>query len=341
MKNPEPTSPDDAPPLPEETTGAFLLPPPLPADLPPPVPDLANHTFSEGPFEIESPRHHGSLILIGLLWLAAALYLITPALTALARDDLPDWTALPQLSWWITHTLLPLLMTWLGISTLIGRRWARTFHLAAAAVGFAGCLLVGGAWVLITIRQAGPQASYLWLPRAALVLFGLLICWAILVFFNRQNLRHTIAEADPTPSWTDEWPAGLQMLAVLGSIGAWMSLHLALTSPFPWWGEWFGAPRSAYAWGAVSACFTLSALLTMARRISGWWFFLIALTTTVAAWSWTVIRPEGKIELQGHHPAWMLSMDFIWLVIALYLACGVFLSSLTPLYQRHSSTDPS
>ena len=194
------------------------LPPPIPA----PVKD----------------RHLG-LIIFGSLEVLAGLgcALLTPLvfvgqMTEAKQNDHPfEWSlALPGL---LMLGLMAVGLVWLGVGSILARRWARALLLCLSSMG-----LVVGVTALVAIvpllrsmdekmLQQGQQVPpgmllVVKIIAAAMVFIMYVVCpGALVLFYRSRHVKQTCEVRDPVERWTDRCPLpvlALCLLQVAGSV---------------------------------------------------------------------------------------------------------------------------
>jgi len=180
---------------------------------------------------------------------------------------------------------LAVLFIWLGIGSVLCRRWARALLLVFAWLWLLGGLAGVGmaAFVLPQIFDQ-PQPGLPPLPPAARILitvFTLATCLVIYViipavlvcFYRSRHVQATCAARDPVPRWTDACP--LPVLAIslmLGGGAACMPLLMGVYhSIVPFFGCYLsGGPGTAVLL-VTTAAYAWAARATYRLNVAGWW----------------------------------------------------------------------
>ena len=174
---------------------------------------------------------------------------------------------------------------WLGIGSILCRRWARALVLIMAWIWLISGL-VGTVIMVFVMPQilAHPPGGAPALPAAMVIVMTLVMLAfasviyvlvpAVLVFFYRSpHVKATCAARDPAPRWTDACP--LPVLAIslmLGCYAAFMSLMiLAYHSIMPCFGHYLTGLPGAVALLVTAAAYVWAARATYKLNIVGWW----------------------------------------------------------------------
>ncbi len=132
---------------------------------------------------------------------------------------------------------------WLGIGSILARRWARAILLCFSAVALAGGALGCASMVFIlphmfdAVAQQNPQAIQPGAMRVAkvvaavfMVIVYILIPGALFLFYRSPHVRRTCEVRDPVERWTDRCP--LPVLAFSMVMGLAGIAFLGLTARF-------------------------------------------------------------------------------------------------------------
>ncbi len=188
----------------------------------------------------------GLLALFGLLSLAlvgamGSMSAATPGLSG--RSLLPSA---------VMYLLAAVFFIWIGIGSILARRWARALMLIASwfwlVVGLIG--LIGFAWIYPAIQATMLKASAAGAPSApgsanpagapemvafiqgcmfvALGVFYVLLPVAFVLFYRSPHVKATCEARDPRPRWTDRCPLPVLGLSLFEGLGALACLGVAL-----------------------------------------------------------------------------------------------------------------
>jgi hypothetical protein len=264
------------------------------------------------------------------------------------------------------YGILAIALVWLGIGSILARRWARAIILI-----FAWGWLAMGVITFITLaistptllHQAAQQAKgapgaieYVVIAIiAGIFLFIFLLLPATWVwFYGRKSVRWTCETRNPSPSWTDACP-----LPVLG-----MSLLLGCTAPvmlfmpflyrsvLPLFGTFLTGPVATFTFILLALIWGYGAYGSYRLDRRAWWLLVIVTTLFVISNALTywfhdpaemyrlMGYPEEQLAtlqknplLQGHRMAWMTIVTSLPIVAYLLFVGRYFKAGAVP---RHA-----
>ncbi len=234
-------------------------------------------------------------IVLGLLvGLMVPLLVVGASINAANGVDAGGFRAMiPAMS---VYGILAVANIWLGIGSVLKRRWARAllliFSWAWLIIGILMVVFSATVMPLISNSVQAGQAGQANLPPSAMAavwisvtvfffIFFVLLPLGWLLFYRSPHVKATCESFDPVPSWTDACP--LPVLAIV----LWMALSvpcmllmgLAGTTALPFFGLILAG------WSARVFCVFLAGLWgwlawdLYALRMRGWWltvgFFLL------------------------------------------------------------------
>jgi hypothetical protein len=212
--------------------------------------------------------------------------------------------------------LVAVCFIWLGIGSILARRWARALLLVTSwtwlLCGLVACLTLlvvflpdllepasqaGGA-----AASAGPETMMSMQSFVLLIvtLFFILLPLGLVIFYRGSNVKATCEARDPKVRWTDRCPTpvlGMSLLLGLGAVGALSGISRA-TLPV------FGRTVSGTAAiaGAVVLALFLAGLSRATYRLRPWaWWAVLVLTLVVSASS--VVTLASSISWLDLHRA--------------------------------------
>jgi len=172
---------------------------------------------------------------------------------------------------------------WLGVGSILARRWARTLSLALGWIWLVSGT-IGGLFSLLLLprifaampKTGGPDMTGVAVGCAVAVIVPVLILLpiAFVLFYGGRNVRATFEARDPHPRWTDRCPFPVLVLALLAAFAVLPCALSALHPAFPFFGRLLtGAPgaaamllfallQAALAWGLYKL------------RPAAWWGYL-------------------------------------------------------------------
>jgi hypothetical protein len=202
-------------------------------------------------------------------------------------------TAIPSLSFYL---LLAVVFVWLGIGSLLARRWARTLMLMVSWIWLLCGVVVMAAFVLfapvlidLLTFDASGSATLTWAAMA--IVTGLLaVLYVVLpgvfvLFYRSPSVQATCEMRDPRTAWTERCPQPVLALSLSHALLAWFLLGMVA---YDWavpvfgvvWSGWRGA---AVVLVCVGWCLYL-AWGTYKLRVGAWWLAMaLAIATTVSA----------------------------------------------------------
>ncbi len=297
-----------------------------------------------------------TMLLGGLILLFILMMLFGVAAAAkTSHETMPLATLLPGMS---LYGFLAVALVWLGIGSIMARRWARALLLI-----FSWCWLVVG--VLTTVAMAvilpkilseqfagagmkDAQGHPVVVPLGAVVtgmlmFFGLVFVLLPAIwtsFYQSRYVKATCERRNPVVCWTDACP-----LPVLG-----FSLWLAFSVPmlilmplighgvFPFFGCFLQGVPGSLAWLVVAGLWAYSAWSLYHLDARGWWLILMgfigfSLSSVVTYGRHDLMEvyqlmgyPQTQIDqmqklgfLTGHNMQWLMGLCL--LPMGLYLLC--------------------
>jgi hypothetical protein len=208
------------------------------------------------------------------------------------------------------YGILAVVLIWLGIGSIMARRWARALLLI-----FSWSWLVMGVFavlgvvvflpiVLENMRAAAPPGQPA-MPAAAIGVIMVITCLMLGVFFialpavwiffyKSRHVKATCEARDPVTRWTDVCP-----LPVLGlCVWLWFSAPMMLVMPIivhgvmPFFGMFLtGLPGTAFCL-AIAALWAWCAWLLYKLDARGWWLILIAMIVVAVSAVLTYARHD-------------------------------------------------
>jgi len=238
---------------------------------------------------------------------------------------------------------------WLGIGSILARRWARAILVCLSGVGLGGGLL-GCTWAIfwlphfwaLAMSQPGQPA----LPPAALatvkvitfivlMVVYVLIPGAIFLFYRSRHVRRTCELRDPLERWTDRCPLPVLAFSLVAVLcGVCTLVMLAAIRVFPVFGVLVSGGQAVIL-GALFAAFSLYlawGFYHLSPR--AWWLALlgqVALEASSAISFWRVdfadlyVRMGFDPRVAASSAQMFASPGFGWFTVFPFLACIVWL----------------
>jgi len=281
-------------------------------------------------------------ILLGCLAALFVPFMLFGQVAAAKATNVPAnfSTVLPAI---FIYGVLAVVLVWLGIGSIMARRWARALMLifswswlimGVVSLIFMGILMPK---ILANIPTAGATGKPA-LPSTAMgmvmvvmfLAFGVLfvILPAIWTFFyNSRHVKATCETRDPVMRWTDACP--LPVLAIC--LWSLFSVPMMLVMPFMWHGvmPFFGIfltgiPGTLFCL-AIAAIWSYASWSLYKLEQRGWWILLIGVCVVMLSSVLTFARhdmmemyhlmgyPEAQIEqiqkmglFTGNYMGWMM-----------------------------------
>ncbi len=244
---------------------------------------------------------------------------------------------------WATHLfgiliygLLAIALVWLGIGSMLARRWARALLLVLSwswvpvgAFVLLGCVLLVP--TLAKLSSASPPAFRIMTSTMFLVFgFAFVLIPVIWVsFYGSPHVKATCEARDPVRRWTDACP-----LPVLG-LALWLAVSVLSMVWVPALGHGIapffgillsGIPGKLYMW-ILGAIWSVAAVQVYQLKREGWWLALAAWTVHYTSSIITFARhdmvdvyrlmgtPQAQIDrlnvtglLSGHWMSWSATL---------------------------------
>jgi hypothetical protein len=158
------------------------------------------------------------------------------------------------------YALLAVWFIWLGIGSILARRWARALLTVASwtwlICGVSGLIMV---WLILPdmYAQMGandqmPQAVIrlvMWVTMGFMAVFYVLLPGAQALFYSSRHVKATCEFRNPDPCWTDSCPLPVLALSLL--FGIW-SCSMLFMGFYGWVLPFFGFFLSGVAGAAVA-----------------------------------------------------------------------------------------
>jgi hypothetical protein len=231
-------------------------------------------------------------ILLGCLCELLVLGMFAGQALAASQPDAPQTDIRAILPAIFMYGGLGVALVWLGIGTMMARRWARALMLI-----FSWSWLITGVLVMVMMAFLMPKimanmqahtAGHAELPPAAMIItmvvmmtidgFLFIVLPAIWTFFyNSRHVKATCEARQPVPSWTDACP--LPVLALC--IWSVMCVFMMLTMPFvahgvmPFFGMFLSGIMGTLFCLVLAVIWGGAAWLSYKLDVRGWWLLMI------------------------------------------------------------------
>jgi len=219
----------------------------------------------------------------------------------------------------LMYGTLAVALVWLGIGSIMARRWARALilifswtWLLMGVVSLAGMALVVPR-IIEVIRSAVPAGQpqmpdpmiqmIIVVQFVAISVLLVLLPIAWILFYRSPHVRSTCEATDPAPAWTDACPPAVLALSVWTALSAPMVLvgPLAYRSVFPLFGVLVTGLPAALISVVVAALLAYSAWALHRLSPVGWWLLTLGscLWTLSAATTFSRIDPMEMYRAMG------------------------------------------
>jgi hypothetical protein len=261
------------------------------------------------------------------------------------------------------YGLLAVALIWLGIGSIMARRWARALLLIMSWIW----LLAGAASVVImamimpqlrAISPPGGQplpqeilgpvfiATLLFLIVVMIILPGVLI-----LFYGGKNVKATCEALDPVRRWTDACPLPVLALSLLLFIGALsFPMMMGVYKVLPFFGVLLsGVPAKAILI-LLTAVMFYCAWAVYRLKVGGWWVALITYALFMISGIVTFTRmnlidlyqrmgfPEQQLE-QMQQMSFLNSHNVVWYMAGFAVPFFGFLIYVKKYFPKATSGD--
>jgi len=210
---------------------------------------------------------------------------------------------------------LATMLIWLGVGSILMRRWARALLLILSwswlLMGVIGCVFLAlvGPQIFAGISQQSPGAAAIAIAVMA-VFLGVLfigIPLAGVLFYGGKNVKATCEARDPVPRWTDRCPLPVLAAAIWLGWGAVSILIMGFTvvKVLPLFGIFLSGPVSLGATVLFAAALGVGAWGFYKRDARAWWFVMAIMVLSVAsnAITYSLHDLAEVYQLQGYTEA--------------------------------------
>ena len=269
---------------------------------------MTEHDPSARPPEFKDRR--AGLVVFGVLQiligaLCALMIPLMAASGALSQAGGVAMDARTMIPVILQYTLMAVAGIWLGIGSILARRWARALTLVLAWIW----LVCGALGLLFFITFMGDMyqqiAQEAKLPPEAVVVMQIMMggmagCVYILLpgifilFYQSRHVRATCESRDPQVRWTDKCPLPVLAVSLLLGFGAFSTVGiLAYGAVVPWFGTPLTGPG---ALGVVVANAVLLGVFAWGTyKLKKWaWLGTMAL---LAVWGVSAIITFSRVSL--------------------------------------------
>jgi uncharacterized membrane protein len=239
-------------------------------------------------------------ILFGFFcWLFVPLLLLSMAFASRRGGaPVPPFGIAPAVA---VYSLGGTVLIWLGIGSVLGRRWARALWVCVSGVGLAAGVLAIPFGVYATVvnlpqtMAASARGRTLSTPLVQLIVLGFLVLFYVLIpgtlflFYRSPHVKRTCEAKDPKERWTDRCPLPVLALSLFTALGGGMVLMiLPFFDKFPVFGLIARGATGTALMVAYAATMLYVAWGLYRLRIGAWGLFLVVLTLVTLSGIMTV-----------------------------------------------------
>ncbi|WP_339908431.1 hypothetical protein [Symmachiella dynata] len=181
------------------------------------------------------------------------------------------------------YGMMAVVLIWLGVGSILARRWARALNLVLAWMWFAMGLvtLIMMCFVMPNMFSVAAQGQKL--PPQAMIFaqvsmmatmgcFYVILPGIFITFYQSKHVKATCDFKDPYPRWTDKCPLPVLSLSLILASGALsMPLSISYGGVLPLFGFLLKGVPGALAYLAFAPLFAYLAWATYKLKMSAWW----------------------------------------------------------------------
>jgi len=299
----------------------------------------------------------GGLIAFGIIQilLGSVCALMVPFMTwglsvsaRLEGSDATAFTAKMMIPGVLCYGGLAVWFIWMGIGSIMARRWARALVLVTSWLWLAGgvlgfvCMIFMMPNMFAQMRQSGGLPGGMEIVMQTIMFGFMLVFYVVLpasfvLFYGSRHVKANCESLDARVRWTDRCP--LPVLAVSLVSGMWAAClpFLGLYGwPIPFFGAVLNGPPAAVAVVGSAALLAYVAWGAYRQRIAAWW----SAVALVLAWGVSSAATFSKVGLMEFYekmgiPAESLEMMKTlppqwdrWMLISTILWVGIILGYL-------------
>lgn len=287
-------------------------------------------------------------ILLGCLTGLLILLMLAGQAVAARNTNVPPTPLSVILPAILIYGVLAVALVWLGIGSIMARRWARALLLifswgwlvmgVIALVSMAIIMpkiLAGAASAGTNANHAAPAAAIAGAMAVVLVMFAIFFVMvpAVWIFFHgSRHVKATCETRDPVTRWTDACPLPVLALCLwlLFAVPMFLVMPLMGHAVMPFFGMFLTGVPGTLLCLALAALWAYAAWLLYKLDVRGWWLILIAFVVFMVSAVLTYARhdiiemyqlmgyPQAQIDqiqkiglLTGNRMAWMMSFSML------------------------------
>jgi MFS family permease len=223
-------------------------------------------------------------LMVPLLFLA--LFLAPQAMSSLDRRTV---VTAP-----LMYGAMATILIWLGIGSILCRRWARTLLLIVSwSWLLTGVMAIAFfVWFALSLFANEQAIPIIWISIVITAIFCIAVPGALVLFYQSKHVKATCEARDPVPRWTDTCPAPVLTTSLGLGVGALFLLVTPLTSRnvVPFFGVLLSGTMATMVILACSVYGLYLAWTMYQMKISAWWGSLAAFALFSASGAITFAR---------------------------------------------------
>jgi MFS family permease len=233
---------------------------------------------------------------------------------------------------------------WLGIGSIMTRRWARALLLILAWLWLLmGVFMIGGMAIVLPMAFAHSSPGGQSLPdgmRIVMMIFMLgfmtvafvILPGLLVLFYRSRHVKATCEARDPVIRWTDACPLPVLALSLLLGFGALSMLPMMLVyhSVMPFFGRFLSGLPGTMLLLVMLALWCYCAWATYKLKLAGWWVLFVSFGVLMVSCLITYAQadfmdmyrlmgyPQQQIEqiqqynfFKGHNLVWVTVLSMV------------------------------
>lgn len=229
-----------------------------------------------------------TLLLGGLCALFVPLVFFSQAMAAKAGGGNAQPSMLPAA---MVYGLLAVVLVWLGIGSIMARRWARALLLIFSWTWLIiGLISIGMMAVMLpqivdatkTSEQPGqpPAIIFMLIPMVFLGIFFVIVPGVWVYFYRSRHVKATCEALDPVERWTDRSPLPVIAVCLWLAFSVPMMLIMAgaYGSVIPLFGSFVTGPAGSAIYVFLAALWGYSAWSLYRLEWRGWWIVVVSMS---------------------------------------------------------------
>jgi hypothetical protein len=209
----------------------------------------------------------------------------------------------------LVYVLLAVWFIWMGIGSLMVRRWARALILISSWFWLV-CGVLGFVYVLwIMPNMYDKMAENGKISQAVITgmkigmitfmaIFYVIIPGLLVLFYSGRNVKATCEYRDPKIRWTDKCPLPVLAISLMAAIGAISMLSMGIYNwTLPFFGVLLSGTAGAILVFVVIFLYAYAAWGLYKLDIKAWWVLLLMLIV----WPVSMIITFSRVSIQDYY----------------------------------------